>query len=206
MLSGLKKWNFSVGELLVVLVNSLAGLMNYDLHTRSVVLQQEPLVFPPCCIWMRPGSLLWYFGPSSKHSAAFAMFPPDCKFEDWASFSVPTLEETLRGAVVLSFPSWWSVAAASFCRFGVSLGYMEQITLFGDSSFFRNTCDLKLSNFVPFCPRISKYFLQQQVISLLISKSFLDILLDIILDDFKYPLVICYIAIENGHRNSEFSH
>jgi len=22
----------------------------------------------------------------------------------------------------------------------------------------------------------------------------------------KYPLVICYIAIENGHRNSEFSH
>ena len=21
-----------------------------------------------------------------------------------------------------------------------------------------------------------------------------------------YPLVICYIAIENGHRNSEFSH
>ena len=21
-----------------------------------------------------------------------------------------------------------------------------------------------------------------------------------------YPLVICYIAMENGHRNSEFSH
>ena len=25
-------------------------------------------------------------------------------------------------------------------------------------------------------------------------------------DKINYPLVICYIAIENGHRNSEFSH